>query len=87
MTPKHTFLKYVVLCIASILLGELAKYFLNIDKLVYLSLAENLTNDQIQEIFALQNKWKWVTYLVLPLILLIKTLLVAGVVYLGLFFL
>lgn len=82
----HTFTKYAILCFASILLGEIAKYFLNIDKLVYLFLAENLTNDQIQEIFALQKKWLWVSYLVLPITLLFKTLLVAGVVYLGLFF-
>jgi hypothetical protein len=82
----HTFTKYAILCFASILLGEIAKYFLNIDKLVYLFLAENLTNDQIQEIFALQKKWLWVSYLVIPITLLFKTLLVAGVVYLGLFF-
>jgi hypothetical protein len=82
----HTFTKYAILCIANILLGELAKNLLNIDKLLYLSLAESLTNNQIQEIFAFQIRWHWLEYLIIPIILLIKTSLIASILYMGIFF-
>jgi hypothetical protein len=82
----HTFTKYAILCIATILLGELSKNLLNIDKLLYLSLAENLTNNQIQEIFALQIKWQWFGYLFVLIYTLLKTCMIASVLYIGTFF-
>jgi hypothetical protein len=82
----NPFSKYFILCAFSILLGELAKYILNVENLFYLSLAETLNNNQIKEIFALQKKWLWVSNIIIPLLLLIKTFLITCVLYICLFF-
>ena len=83
---KYTFLKYAILCVTSFLLGELSKYFLNIDKLIYYSLVQNLSKTQIKEFFEMQNQWKWVGYVFTPVFILLKTILVASVLYIGTFF-
>lgn len=82
----YTFTKYAILCIASILLGELAKNLLHIDKLLYISLAENLTKNQIQEILNFQSKWQWVGYTFVPFYILLKTANISSVLYIGSFF-
>ena len=83
---KSTFFKYLVLSVALILLTELTKQILNFDKLVYNSLAEKLTSNQIENFFEIQDKWKWVSYIFIPIYILIKTALIASTVYIGVFF-
>ena len=68
------------------LINELVKYALSIDKLLQNSLAEQLTAAQIDNYFKLQEKWKFVGYVFIPLFILIKTALVASVLYIGVFF-
>jgi hypothetical protein len=68
------------------LLGEATKTLLNFDALVYNSLAEKLTLGQIKNYIEFQNKWQWLTYILLPLLILIKTSLIASTLYLGTFF-
>lgn len=85
-TMKSTFLKYLVLCIALMVITELTKSVLHFDQLFYNSLAENLTTKQIDNILALQDKWKWVGYIFVPVYVLIKTGLIASVLYVGVFF-
>ncbi|WP_445712219.1 hypothetical protein [Flavobacterium sp.] len=83
---KSTFTKYLSLCIVLMVLTELTKYVLNFDALFYNSLAENLTSKQIENLFFFQKKWQWVSYTIIPLLLLLKTTLVASVLYIGTFF-
>jgi hypothetical protein len=83
---KNTFAKYWVLCIALTLLGEATKRVLNFDTLVYNSLAEQLTNKQIHHYFEFQDKWQWIGYVAVPILLLIKTSLIASVLYIGTYF-
>ena len=86
MTPKHTFLKYAVLCIALFLSTEFLKYILKFEVLIYNSLSEHLTSKQIKNFFEMQNQWKWVGYVFTPVFILLKTILVASVLYIGTFF-
>ena len=83
---KSTFFKYLVLSFALILLTEVTKQLLNFDKLVYNSLAEKLTSSQIDNFFEIQEKWKWVSYIFIPIYVLIKTSLITCSVYIGIFF-
>jgi|688.fasta_scaffold326920_3 hypothetical protein len=83
---KSTFFKYFILCAILILITEATKYFLQFDKLLYNTLAENLTSDQIENFFNLQKKWQWVSYLFVPIFILLKTSIIASVVYIGTFF-
>ena len=53
-------------------LSFLSKELLNTEELVINSLAEVLTNDQIQKVLSVKNKWQFLGYLIVPLLLLIK---------------
>jgi hypothetical protein len=83
---KSTFTKYLVISIALIILSELTKHFIHFDKLLYNSLAENLTSNQIERFFEMQNKWQWVGYLFIPVFVLLKTLIIASAVYTTVYF-
>lgn len=56
------------------------------NNLMYDSYINNLSLEQIQEIINLKNKWEWLSYAIIPLILLIKISLIASVIYIGAFF-
>lgn len=83
---KSTFSKYIVLCIALWLLSEITKKVLHFDELLYDNLAEKLTSSQINSIFKMQEKWQWVGYIFFPLYVLLKTVIIASVAYVGIFF-
>jgi hypothetical protein len=83
---SNTFSKYVVLCIALFLSTEFLKYILKFEVLIYNSLSEHLTSRQIENFFEMQNQWKWVGYVFTPVFILLKTILVASVLYIGTFF-
>lgn len=83
---KHTFLKYLLVCFLFILISEVLKSTINYKELIYNSLAEKLSSNQINEILNLQDKWKWVGYIFVPIFLLLKTTIIASVVYIGTFF-
>ncbi|WP_026714311.1 hypothetical protein [Flavobacterium daejeonense] len=54
--------------------------------LIYNSLSEQLTQKQVRDFFEIQNKWQWLGYILLPILLLIKTGLIAYILYIGTFF-
>lgn len=83
---KSTFIKYLLLCSALLIFSEATKDLLHFDKLLYNSLAEKLTNEQIQSFFSLQKKWQWLGYVFFPLFILLKTTVIASIVYIGVFF-
>ncbi|WP_310559150.1 hypothetical protein [Flavobacterium sp.] len=83
---KSTFYKYLILTILFFLLTEITKHILNFDKLVYNSLAEKLTSNQIKNLFDFQDKWKWLGYVFIPIYILLKTSIIATVLYIGVFF-
>ncbi len=83
---KKPYIKYFLLCFSLSLLNEGSIVLLQFDKLLYNSLAENLTSDQIENFFNLQKKWQWVGYLFVPIFILLKTCIIATVVYIGTFF-
>lgn len=82
----HTFTKYAILCIALFLSTEFLKHILKFEVLIYNSLSEHLTSRQIENFFEMQNQWKWVGYVFMPVFILLKTILVASVLYIGTFF-
>lgn len=83
---KSTFIKYVLLCLILLIFSEGIKYALSFDKLVYNSLAESLSSNQIEKILSFQEKWQWVGYAFVPIYILFKTSIIASVLYIGTFF-
>lgn len=80
---KSTFFKCLLLSLALIVLSEITNRVLDFKELLYNSLSEQLTQKQLQHFFELQDKWQWVGYIFVPMFLLIKTSLIASVLYIG----
>ena len=83
---KNPFFNFLIICILSILLNDLLNEVLQLKELIYSSLAQRLTSRQIEEYFELQYKWKWMAYVLIPLLILIKVSLITSVLYIGTFF-
>ena len=83
---KNSFLIFFFFSIVLIILGEATKVILDIDTLLYNTMAENLSPLQLNQYFEFQNKWKWVSYFFIPIYILIKTSIVATVLYIGTYF-
>lgn len=83
---KHTFLKYLLVCFLFILISELLKSTINYKELIYNSLAEKLSSNQIKEILHLQDKWQWDGYIFVPIYILLKTTIISSILYIGTFF-
>lgn len=83
---KSTFSKYLLLSIALIVLTEITNRVLDVKGLLYNSLSEQFTQNQIQHFFEFQDKWQWLSYVFIPILLLIKTSLIASTLYIGTFF-
>jgi len=83
---KNSFLIFFFFSIVLIILGEATKVILDIDTLLYNTMAENLSPMQLNQYFEFQNKWKWVSYFFIPIYILIKTSIVATVLYIGTYF-
>ena len=83
---KIFYLKYFILCILLLILGEFLKDILKIDKLLYTSLSEQLTTVQVELFFNVQKKWQWIGYVFIPIYMLFKILIIASILYIGIFF-
>lgn len=77
---------FILISLTSISLTILTKILLNLEGLLSSSLSSNFSTDQTRDILIFQKKWQWVSYLIIPLFLLIKTTLIASVLYVGTFF-
>lgn len=86
MKKYYFFFKYVMLFVLLIFISEVLKSSLDFDKLLYNSLAEKFTSRQIEKVLNIQEKWKWVVYVFIPVYVLIKTIIIASILYIGIFF-
>ena len=66
--------------------GVFSKELLGTEELYYGSLAEQLTTEQLQQVMHMNNVWGWVGYAMLPLLLYLKILFIAGLLAIGIFF-
>jgi hypothetical protein len=83
MKSRFLLIALIFLNIISIVLSN---YFLGIDKLSYNELIESLAKEQVEQIVNNQNKWSWVGYAIIPLLILLRTSLVTLCISIGLFF-
>lgn len=80
-----TGLLFLILILLSILLGEMTNYFLDLNQLVYKDLSEKLTVEQIEKIFSFQERWKWLNYILLPLLMILKITAISWILGIGCF--
>lgn len=62
------------------------QYLLKLDKLIYNFYSEILAQEQVKKIIESQQKWEWVGYVIIPLIILIRSSLVTVCLSIGMFF-
>lgn len=74
---------FFIYVLSLFLLAEITKYVLNLNGLIYSTLAENLTTEQIEKLFMQTRKWQLLGYVLLPLLLFLKTQIIAGVLGIG----
>lgn len=82
---KTHFLKFFVLSTFTIFLYEITNIILDLKGLLYTSLSEQFTPKQLSHYFEFQDKWQWISYLVAPVLILIKTVLISSILYIGVF--
>ena len=78
-------LYFPLLAIVLLILMLISKLVINTDELLLNSLSDQMTQSQINQIFEFNQKWEWVGYAALPLLLLIKIALISGALYMGIF--
>ena len=76
-------LYFIFLCLTSIAIDYASRTLLISDDLYFRFFGDQLTYERITEIIYLQNKWEWVSYVLVPLYYLIKIFLVGLCVYIG----
>ena len=64
----------------------ITKSLLNLDNLLIDSLSSSYSYEQINEYLNFQKKWEWFSYLIIPILLLIKMSIIASIIYIGAFF-
>lgn len=79
-------MKWLILSMTSILIAEIFKKSINFDELIFNSLSEQFTSEQVEKFVGFQEKWQWVGSIFLPVFLFIKTTIVATILYIGVFF-
>lgn len=77
---------FLVLSVLILILGEFNKLLLNIDELFISTLSEQLTSVQIEGLLNMQEKWEWLGFALIPILLLIKVAVIALIIDLGCFF-
>lgn len=82
---KNTFIRYVILSICLTITTEITSAILNLKDLLRHFLSNSLTQDQINSYLEFQDQWHGITYLYIPLLILIKTSIIAIILYIGLF--
>ena len=79
-------LLFLFLIVLTSLITYFSQSLMNTEELYYSLLSEKYTYEQINKILNFQDKWQWITYLIIPLLLLIKISIIASILDVGCFF-
>lgn len=74
---------FIIITTVIIIITFLSTKMLNTDELLYNSLTEQLSQEQTQNILESQEKWAWAGYVIIPLLILLRSSLVATCISIG----
>ena len=77
---------FLILSFSISILGYVSKEILNIDDLLINSLLEKLTQEQVLESLKLQQKFQWIGFMFIPVMLFLKIIVIAFIIDSGCFF-
>ena len=86
MISIYAMKNYFIVSVLTLLIGNLLNFLLNLDELYVYSIHKKITSNLIDEYLSNYNKLKWFSYVIIPLFLLVKTTLIASIIYIGTFF-
>jgi hypothetical protein len=78
--------KFLVVVLLVMLITIISQKYLNYQELVYNFYLEQLSQKQLEQLLKNQDKWSWIGYAIVPLIILIRTSLVSLCLNIGVFF-
>ena len=84
MNKNFTF--FTILTISHFSLSYVSNNILNVDVLLYNSFAEKLSSEQVIEALEFKEKWRFVSYIILPILLLLKIFIISAILDAGCFF-
>lgn len=79
-------LHFYLLVAINLVLAFIYEKLLRLNDLMLDSLLANLTERQFQEFLGIQEKWKWFSYFLVPILILIKTSIISAILDAGCFF-
>jgi hypothetical protein len=82
---KSILSKIFLLTIILIILSEVTSMVLDLKVLLYNSLSEQLTPKQLSHYFEFQDKWRWVSYILIFIFIVVKTIVITSILYVGIF--
>ena len=86
MKNKNNYFLIFILIGFNLLIGILSNYLLNTEDLLINFYSEQLAKEQLEQLLENQQKWAWLGYAILPLLILIRVSLVSFCLSIGLFF-
>ena len=81
----NNYLLFFLLLVFSFIIGFFANYLLDTEELLVNFYSEQLAKQQLEQLLESQQKWAWLGYAILPLLILIRTSLVSFCLSIGLF--
>lgn len=83
---KNNYLVFLLICLILSILTFLIGEFLITKNVIYNFYSEVLISEQLEKLVDNQQKWSWVGYTVIPLVVILRSSLVATCLSVGMFF-
>jgi hypothetical protein len=83
---NNSFRKLLILTFSFVVISFLNQEILNVEELIIFHFSQRITKSQLINFLEIQKKWQWLSYAIIPLLLLIKTTLISSILYIGTFF-
>ncbi len=77
---------FFLLVILTVISSFFLKLFFNTDDLFINSVSNKISQEKLNDYLEFHKKWQWVSYSILPLLLVIKIALISSILYIGTFF-
>lgn len=74
---------FIILSVAYIGLSYISSVILDLNGVMVRSLSEQLTAEQIEKVLSFKDQWQWISYVSVPLLLLIKISVIAVLIDVG----
>ena len=74
---------FIILSVAYIGLSYISSVILDLSGVMVRSLSEQLTAEQIEKVLSFKDQWQWISYVSVPLLLLIKISVIAVLIDVG----